>query len=463
MSENYDYDVAVIGAGPAGYVAGIRAAQLGARTCVIEKGQLGGCCTNVGCIPTKALWHAAGLILEAKQADGFGVDCADVALDYDGVAAHRDAVVEKLRGGIKALLAGNEVELIQTAASFADPHTLRLEGQDGSLTARNVIVATGSKSIELPMAPFDHELVISSDDAVLAGELPESIVIVGGGYIGVEFASIYAAFGVEVTIVEALERLLPGIDEDCAREVTKALKKGGVSIHTGAQLEGVSKHNGGVRGKLSNGKEVTGRQVLVCVGRQPSCEGLEVEKAGLAAGAVGGLSVNEHMQTCRPHIYAVGDVAGDPLLAHVGSHEGIVAASHATGTITAAMDYRVVPACVFSFPEVATVGMSEEHAAQAAEEVVVKKFPFRALGKAHVMGATDGFVKMICDGRNGELLGVHICGAQASSLLGEAALALRLECTAEELAETIHAHPTMPEALREAAEGVIGLPVNWMG
>ncbi|MHC4479612.1 MAG: dihydrolipoyl dehydrogenase family protein, partial [Planctomycetota bacterium] len=357
------------------------------------------------------------------------------------------------------------VELVRAAAAFADPHTLRLKGDDAprELRAGKVIVATGSRPVELPMAPADHESVIDSDDAVRAGQLPESIIVVGGGYIGVEFASIYSAFGVEVTIVEALERLLPGIDEDCAREVTKALKKSGVTVHVGARLEEIHRENGAVRAVLSGSKEAGARQMLVCVGRRPDCSGLGAQEAGLDVGEGGELLVNEHMQTSQSDVYAVGDVVGDPLLAHVGSHEGLVAAAHATGTISAAMDYRVVPACVFAFPEIATVGMTEQQAAEAVEESVVKKFPFRALGKAHVMDATDGFVKMVCDGRTGQLLGVHIAGVQASALLGEATLALRLECTAEELADTIHAHPTMPEALREAAEGAVGMPINWSG
>ena len=465
MGDDYDFDVAVIGAGPAGYVAGIRAAQLGATVCVIEKGELGGCCTNVGCIPTKALWHAAGLLREAQNADRFGVDVSGVELNYANVAAHRDGVVQKLRAGIKGLLKANKVELIQAAASFADAHTLSLQSDDGERTVRadSIIVATGSSPVELPMAPFDHQVVIDSDDAVRATELPGSVIIVGGGYIGIEFASIYAAYGLKVTVVEALDSLLPGIDADCAKEVFKVLKRGKVAIHTGASLESIEATGEGVTAKLSNGKEATAEQMLVCVGRRPDVSGLGVEAAGLKVGEKGQLVVNEHMQTNVPNVYAVGDAAGDPLLAHVGSQEGIVAAEHATGSLTAAMDYRVVPACVFSFPVIATVGMSERRAAEAADDVVVKKFPFRALGKAHIMGATDGFVKTISDGKTGQLLGVHICGPHASDLLGEAALALKLECTAEELAATIHAHPTLPESLKEAAEGAAGMPINWLG
>ena len=465
MSDSYDFDVAVVGAGPAGYVAAIRAAQRGAKACVIEKGELGGCCTNVGCIPTKALWHAAGLLLQARRADEFGVDVGEVAVNYATVAARREAVVGKLRGGIKALLGGHKVELVRAAAAFDDPHTLKLAGADSpdSLTARSIIVATGSAAVELAAAPFDHEVIIDSSDAVTANELPESIVIVGGGYIGVEFASIYSAFGVEVTVVEALDRLLPGLDADCARLLARSLKKQGVAVHAGARLDEVSRDAGGVRARLSNGREVAARQMLVCVGRRPDCAGLRPEKAGVELGDGGEIKVSLQMQTSQPHVYAAGDAAGGPLLAHVGSHEGVVAATHATGALTAAMDYRVVPACVFAFPEVATVGMTEEQAGEAAGEVVVKKFPLAALGKAHCMGDTGGFVKMVADGGTGELLGVHICGHAASDLIGEATLALQLECTAEELSHTIHAHPTMPEALREAAEGVIGLPVNWRG
>ena len=465
MADNYDFDVAVIGAGPAGYVAGIRAAQLGAKTCVLEKGHMGGCCTNVGCIPTKALWHAAGLLREARTAGAFGVDLSGIALNYTNVAAHRDGVVDKLRGGIKALLGANKVELIQAAATFADAHTLNLAGDDGerTITAEKIIVATGSSPVELPIAPFDHKAVIDSDDAVRATELPESVIIIGGGYIGVEFASIYAAYGLKVTVVEALDSLLPGIDQDCAKEVFKVLKRAKAAVHTGVSLESVEVTGDGVTAKLADGKEVTAQQMLVCVGRRPDVTGVGVEAAGLDVGGKGQLVVNEHMQTNVPNVYAVGDAAGDPLLAHVGSQEGIVAAEHAMGSLTAAMDYRVVPACVFAFPVIATVGMSERRAAETVDDVVVKKFPFRALGKAHIMGATGGFVKTVSDGVTGELLGVHICGAHASDLLGEAALALQLECTADELAATIHAHPTLPESLKEAAEGAAGMPINWLG
>jgi dihydrolipoamide dehydrogenase len=405
------------------------------------------------------------MMLQAAKAEEFGLALEGVKLDYAKVASRRDDIIQKLRGGIKGLLAGNKVELIQAAGSFKNAHTLSLEGAGNrtEVSADKIIIATGSKSVELSAAPFDHDLIIDSADAVTANEIPESIIIIGGGYIGIEFANIYSAWGLDVTVVEALDRLLPGIDEDCAKVIFKTLKKAGVKTHTGVRLEKVQTADGRVVARLADGTELGADQMLVCVGRIPSCDGLAVEKAGLEPGENGGLSVNKHMQTSVPHIYAIGDVAGDPLLAHVGSQEGLVAAAHAAGTLTAEMDYRVVPACVFSFPEIGIVGMGEESAAEVTDQVVVKKFPFIALGKAHIRGETDGFVKIIADGKTGEVLGVRICGPDASSLIGEAALALKLECTAEEIAETIHAHPTLPEAFREAADGVIGLPINWRG
>ncbi len=465
MGTDYDYDVAVIGAGPGGYVAAIRAAQLGASACVIEKGPLGGVCTNVGCIPTKVIWHSARMLLRLREAETLGLKPARVDFDFARLASRRDEVTATLRKGIQSLLSANDVELIRATASFADPHTLECRADDGEreLSADKVIVATGSSSVELEAAPFDADGVWDSSDAVNAEHVPESIVVVGGGYIGCEFASIYAAFGAEVTLVEMMDRLLPGIEPDCARELTRSLRKMDVAIHTGTTLEGVERAGGGVQVRLSGGETVTAEKCLVCVGRRPDAGGLALENAGLETGENGQIPVNEHMQTNQPSIYAVGDVTGGPLLAHVASQEGLVAAAHATGSLSAAMDYSVLPACVFVFPEIATVGLTREEAAEQGEQVVVVKFPFRALGKAHVVGETGGFVKMIAREETGQLLGVHICAAEASSLLGEACVALRIECTARELAETIHAHPTLPESLREAAEGIIGLPINWRG
>ncbi len=463
----FDCDIAVVGSGPAGYVAAIRAAQLGADSVVIEKGPAGGVCTNTGCIPTKALLHTARLRLMLERASDTGLDVSGAEFDFSKTAAHRDAVVEKLRGGVESLLQANKVRMVRGQASFADPHTLKVKSAEGgnhsTLSASRIIIASGSRPTPLPGVEFDGDLVIDSSGAVGLNELPGSILIVGGGYIGCEFAAAFAAMGVEVSVVEMLDRLLPLMDGDCSKEATRRLKKMGVDVGTGVKLEELQPVSGGIEARLSGDKTIKAEKALISVGRKPSTEGLALEAAGVELAGDGAIAVNEHMQTGREHIYAIGDVTGGIMLAHCGSHEGTVAAEHATGTLSAAMDYRVVPACVFTIPEVATVGVTEEKAEEDGLEVEVKKFPLRFLGKALIDGAGEGFVKMIAEARTGELLGVHIVAADASSLIGEAALALKLETTAAELADCIHAHPTMPESLMETAQGLTGRPVNWLG
>jgi dihydrolipoamide dehydrogenase len=465
MASKYDFDVAVIGGGPAGYVAAIRAQQLGARAALIEKGYLGGVCTNVGCIPTKALIHAAKMMVEMESAAQMGLSPGKVSLDFARTAQHRDEVVLKLRKGVETLLGANKVEILRGEAAFEDPHTLSVatDGKATKVSAERIIIAAGAVSQELPIAPFDGERIIDSSTAVSANELPKSLLIVGGGYIGCEFAGAFSTFGVEVTLVEVLDRILPLMDADCAREVFKLLKKRGARILTGRRVEELISLKSSVKAKLDNGEEIKAEKALICIGRRPFTAGLRLEKAGVKLNEKGALIVNEHMQTTVPHLYAAGDIKGGIMLAHVASQEGIVAAEHATGKLAARMDYRVVPAVAFTFPQIASVGLTEEEAKKQQSEIVVKRFPFRALGKAHIEGATDGFVKVIADGKTGQLLGVHMAAPHASDMIGEACVALQLECTAEELARTIHAHPTMPECMREAAEGVIGKPINWTG
>jgi len=465
MAQRYEFDIAVIGGGPAGYVAAIRASQLGAKTALIEKSHLGGVCTNLGCIPTKALIHAARAMLQAQSARPLGLEAEGLRLDFSRTARHRDQVVARLRSGVESLLKANRVELRRGEASFADDHTLlvKTQGGQGRLCAARILIATGATPAELPEAPFDGERVIDSSAAVSLEELPESLLIVGAGYIGCEFASAFVTFGVKVTIVEALDRVLPLMDEDCAREVFKLLKKQGATVYTSTKIVKVEKQKGRLKAVLSNGKQATVQKMLVSIGRRPCTEGLGLEAVGVRTDAQGAVTVNQHMQSSVPHIYAIGDVNGGTQLAHVASQEGLVAAAHATGALSAKMDWRVVPACAFTFPEIASVGMTEEQAKKQAAEVTVKRFPLRALGKAQVDGAVEGFVKVIADARTGELLGVHIASTEASTLIAEAALALKLEATAEELASTIHAHPTYPESLREACDAAVGLPINWTG
>ncbi|MFW5914863.1 MAG: dihydrolipoyl dehydrogenase [Planctomycetota bacterium] len=460
----YDYDLAVIGAGPGGYVAAIRASQLGASTVVIEKEHLGGVCGNVGCIPTKALIHSARSYLSVKQAGPVGVKVTDVELDFASAAKHRDKVVSTLRRGVGSLLSGNDVELRRGEARFEDEHHIVVDGEDdGRISAANIIIASGSVPMELPGMEFDGERVIDSSIAVSLDRLPESLVIIGGGYIGCEFAAAFSAMDVDVNVVEMMDDILPLMDPDCGRAIARQLKKQGATIHTGTRVEELSRADDGISAVLSDGEQIGAEKALVAVGRRPLTAGLELERAGVETGEDGEIPVNAHLQTNVPHIYAIGDVNGDVMLAHVASQEGVVAAAHLSGRMSAEMDYRVVPAIAFTTPELGTVGLPEDEARERYEDVVVKSFPMRALGKAHVNNDTDGFAKMIADGRTGQILGVHIVSSHASSLIGEATLALQLEATAEEVAHAIHAHPTMPECLREVAEGVIGLPVNWPG
>ena len=465
MVKKKDFDVAVVGGGPGGYVAAIRASQLGASVCLIERSELGGVCTNVGCIPTKALIHTARMMVRLSDAAKQGINVAGVSLDFAKVAARRDRVVKSLRGGVEALLKGNGVELVRGEASFKGPNALSVATEKGStgLTASKIVLATGAEPVVLPGMEFDGRVVLSSADAVRLNELPDSVLIVGGGYIGCEFAFLFSAFGVEVTLVEAMETVLPLLDKDCSREVLKHLKKNKVKALLATKVEKLRTGDGGAEATLSDGSSVEAEKVLVCVGRKARADEMNLKEAGLESRQDGSLEVNEQMQTAQPNIYAVGDVTGEWQLAHVASQEGLVAAAHATGSLSARMDYRVAPACVFTYPEVATVGLTEEQAKEQVQDAVVKKFPFRALGKAYADDETDGFVKMIADGRTGEVLGVHILAGEASSLIGEAVLGMALEATAAEFAEAVHPHPTFCESLREAAEGIVGLPINWAG
>ncbi len=458
------YALAVIGGGPGGYVAAIRAAQLGIETVLIEKEHLGGVCGNVGCIPTKALIHAARMYLRVQNASDVGVMAGDLELDFSKTAGHRDRVVKLLRNGVGRLLDGNGVDLIRGKAKFEDEHTLTVTGEDtAQVRADNVIVATGSNPVELPGMEFDGERVIDSSTAVNLDGLPESLMIIGGGYIGCEFAAAFSAMEVDVTVVEMMERILPQMDSDCSREIYKQLKKQGAEVLTDTKVEELERAGEGVRAVLDEGTELSCDKALVSAGRRPSTGGLMLENAGVETGENGEIVVDEHLQTNIPHIYAVGDVNGRIMLAHVASQEGVVAATHINGTISASMDYSVVPAIAFTYPELGTVGLTEKAAAEQYGETIVKRYPMRALGKAQVSSETEGFVKMIADEATGQILGVHIVSPEASNLIAEGALGLQLEVTAEELAETIHAHPTMPESLREVAEGILGLPLNWMG
>jgi len=457
------YDVAVIGSGPGGYVAAIRAAQRGATVACIDRGPLGGTCLNRGCIPTKALLEASHLVVMAKRAKRFGVEFAEPTLDFIKMMEHKDAVVGVLGRGVGQLFEKNGITVMRGVAKLVGRTEVRVgsaAGEPSVITAKKIILATGSEPLNVPAFPFDGKRVLSSAALLRQKQLPESLLVVGGGYIGCELACFFAEVGCHVTMVEQLDRLLPLGDADVSAEITKALKRLKVKVHTGAKLEALEADGGKVAGTLAGGEAVEAEKALVAVGRKLNSEGVGLEEAGVRVGDKGEIPVNEHCQTNVSNIYAVGDVTGVMLLAHLASRMGIVAAEHATGK-DSRIDYEVVPACVFTHPEVAGVGLTESEAAERGLEARAFRFPVPVLGKAQAVGEQAGFVKLVGDAKTGQLLGAQIVCSRAGDLIAEAALGLRLEVTIEEIAHTIHTHPTLAEGLMEAAEGWLGEGIHY--
>jgi len=455
-----DYDVLVIGAGSGGYVGAIRAAQLGAKAAVIEERELGGTCLNRGCIPTKALVESVRVLKLAKRAAEFGVSCGDVAPDYARMSQRKREVVEQLVKGVRGLLKKNKVDIIPGRGRLINRNTVEVtkDSQTTRATGENIIIATGSEPLRLRGFPFDGKTVITSDEALALAQLPASILIVGGGYIGAEFAAIFHGLGVEVTVVEMMEQLLPRSDADLAKELFRAFKKSRMAIHLGTKVESVEVTAKGATCKLSSGKVISSEIVLVSVGRSVNSHDIGLEAVAIETDR-GAVRIDEHCRTNVPNIYATGDVTGKLMLAHVASRQAVVAAECAMGH-EATMDYRVVPACVFTEPEIGSVGMSSAECANAGIQVKESRFSFMGLGKARAIGETQGWAKIIADAGTGAVLGVHIIGPHASDLIAEAALAMSMEATVEEIARAIHAHPTLPEALMESADAWLGRGIH---
>lgn len=455
------YDAVVVGAGPGGYVAAIRLAQLGKKTAVIERENVGGVCLNVGCIPSKALIHAAEIFQQTKESENFGLSFKNPSVDAKKLQAWKNEVVKKLTGGVGQLLKAHKVDLIKGEAMLKTNRALAVKGGE-EIEFDAVILATGSRPAEIPGFQPDGKFVGTSTEGLSYDAIPETLCVIGGGYIGLEIGSLYAALGTKVTVVEATGSLLPGTDPDLVRVVAKELKNRGVTILLNTKALSWKEKKGKAVVSLSNfAQEQTMEveKILVAVGRVPNTKNLGLETVGVAVDEKGFIKVDERRQTNIEGIYAIGDCAGGPLLAHKASKEGLVAAAVIAGK-PEVYDVRAVPAVIFTAPEVATVGMDEAAAKNAGHEVKIGKFPFAASGKALATGHTEGFVKIISDAANNQVLGIFIVGEQASNLIGEACLAIEMGATTQDIARTVHPHPTLTETLMEAAEAVHGTAIH---
>ena len=452
-------DVLIIGGGPGGYVAAIKAVHLGLKTVLIEKDKLGGVCLNKGCIPTKALVATAETIYHIQRAREFGIHLRGYSLDFAAIMERKDRIVRMVSSNLDQLTKSNKIRVIKGEGQIVEPGEVEVlfeEGQREILHTKNIIIATGSKVMKLPIPGIDSDGVITSDEALSLKELPSRMIIIGGGVVGIEFASIFKALGVEITIVEMLPRILPSIDEEISRRLTQILKRKGIGIITDCKVKDIRKDNqnlGILVSKLEGGIILEAEKVLLAAGRVPELGNIDVQGLGIKLDK-GVIKVDGRMRTNIPGIYAIGDVVGKIMLAHVASREGIVAVENIFGK-KVSMDYKAVPNCVFSIPEVASVGLTEEEARRGNSNIKVSKFPFRANSKALIMGETEGMVKIIANGDNLKLLGVHILGVHASDLIAEVTLALSMGATAKDIINTIHAHPTLEEMIAETAEGII--------
>jgi len=454
------HDVAIIGAGPGGYVAAIRAAQLGLKVALVEKEHLGGVCLNWGCIPTKALLRNAEVISLLGRGKDFGFTVSSVQVDYGAAVDRSRKVAERLVKGIAALMRKNEIEVIEGSGTLRSPTEVLIG--DRVLSARAVIVATGSRARSIPGVTPDGERVLTYREAIVLRELPRSAVVIGAGPIGMEFAHVWNAYGCEVTIVEMLPRVLPLEDEEVSAEVERAFKRRKVRLLTATRVQGIETTADGVRVRVVNEKgeqTLEAERTLVAIGVQPNSENLGLETLGVKVER-GFIGIDERMQTNVPGVYAIGDVTGKLALAHVASAQGIVAAEAIAGAETVTLDYEMMPRCVYCQPQVASFGLTEAQAIERGYAVKVGRFPFRANGKALGLDDYDGWVKIIADERSGEILGAHLVGPEVTELLPELVLARNCELTPDEIARSVHAHPTLSEALMEAAHGIFGSPIH---
>ncbi|MFN2382917.1 MAG: dihydrolipoyl dehydrogenase [Gemmatimonadota bacterium] len=466
---NAPYDLVIVGSGPGGYVAAIRAGQLGLRTAVVEKDPFqGGTCLHRGCIPTKALLENATRYQDILHAREFGLQVGDVTVDWSAVQQRKDGIVRQLAGGVAGLLRKHKVDVVTGWGRLVGPRAVAVhaDGTEGApehtLETRHIVIATGSVPRGIPTVPCDGERIINSDHVLELTAVPESLVVVGAGAVGVEFASIYCRFGTRVVLVEALPQILPIEDEAVSAELARSFRKQGIDVRTDTRLAGAQREGDTVRVTLegAGGGDVTCDYLLIAIGRAPVTTGVGLETTRVATER-GYVVVDDWCETSEPGVYAIGDVNPTPWLAHVASMEGVMVAERIAGHDVRPVPYDETPNCTYSEPEVASVGLTEQQARAEGHQVKVGSFPFAASGRAKIAGHTEGFVKIVADARFGEILGVHIIGYKATELIAEAGVVLRLEGTVEELVHTIHAHPTLSEAVHEAAHAVTGAAIHF--
>lgn len=454
------YDLAVIGGGPGGYVAAIRGAQLGMRTVLFERDRVGGLCLNWGCIPSKAILRNADVVNLVRNATDWGISVDSPSFDFGAAIDRSRQVVERLVSGVEGLLKNAQVTVVNETASFVEAGKIRAGGEE--YEARATIVATGAASRLLPGVEVDGKVVLTSREALARKEVPERCVIIGAGPVGVEFAHIWASYGSQVTVVEMLDQVLPLEDIDVSRLMARSFKARGIECLTGAKVESIDVGAAGAKVKLATGdgeKELEADSVLVAIGFVPHTERLELDRAGVATER-GFVTIDQHMQTNVPGIYGIGDVTGKLMLAHVASAQGVIAAEHAAGRDVVALDYIQMPRATFAQPQVGSIGYTEAAAKDAGYEVKTGRFPFSALGRSIAVGETEGFVKVVADQNTGQVLGIHIIGHDVNDLLGEASMTSLLEATTVELGFAVHAHPTLAEALKEAALAADGVAIH---
>lgn len=453
------FDVVIIGSGPGGYVSAIRCAQLGFKTAIIEKySTLGGTCLNVGCIPSKALLSSSHHYAEIKHFADHGIEVSgEVKVNLEKMIARKQAVVDQTSGGVNFLMEKNKITVFNGLGSFVDATHVAIAKADGTsetIEAKNIIIATGSKPSSLPFIKIDKERIITSTEALALKEVPKHLVIIGGGVIGIELGQVYLRLGAQVSVVEFMDRIIPGMDGALSKELTKVLKKQGMKFYTSHKVQSVERNGDAVVVQAENAKGETitleGDYSLVSVGRRPYTDGLNADKAGVKISDRGQVEVNDHLQTSVPNIYAIGDVVRGAMLAHKAEEEGTMVAEILAGQ-KPHIDYNLIPGVVYTWPEVAAVGQTEEQLKASGTEYKVGSFPFKALGRARASGDIDGFVKILADAKTDEVLGVHMIGARTADLIAEAVVAMEYKASAEDISRMSHAHPTFAEAVKEAA------------